>query len=163
MNAQTAHDDVRHDDGEVFQSSRDLKTGPGGELYSSDVFSDRRIPAGLRSDPLLLGERRSGALYGEDFRRMLQPVGCNDARSVCQAPIPLLDPRIEANSGMVGFREITMHAFKLPLEDRCEDYGQVATYLGTIAGLPGDTRVHIGLFERAAAPEGALQSASGCC
>ncbi|MBA2237748.1 MAG: methyltransferase domain-containing protein [Lysobacter sp.] len=109
---------------------------PGGELYFSDVFSDRRIPSALRSDPLLLGECLSGALYVEDFRRMLQPIGCNDARSVSQAPIPLLDAQIEAKIGMVAFRSITMRAFKLALEDRCEDYGQVATYLGTIAGLP---------------------------
>ncbi|HEX5664512.1 MAG TPA: methyltransferase type 11, partial [Xanthomonadaceae bacterium] len=27
-------------------------------------------------------------------------------------------------------------AFRLPLEDRCEDYGQLATYRGSIAGLP---------------------------
>jgi len=109
---------------------------PGGELYFSDVFADRRIPHALRSDPVLLGECLGGALYGEDFRRLLARVGCLDARSVSQAPIPLLDPQIEAKIGMVGFRSITMRAFKLPLEDRCEDYGQTATYRGTIAGLP---------------------------
>ncbi|MDQ3205680.1 MAG: methyltransferase domain-containing protein [Pseudomonadota bacterium] len=109
---------------------------PGGELYFSDVFSDRRIPQALRSDPVLLGECLSGALYGEDFRRLLARVGCLDARSVSQAPIPLLDPQIEAKIGMVGFRSATIRAFKLPLEDRCEDYGQIATYRGTIDRLP---------------------------
>ena len=109
---------------------------PGGELYFSDVFADRRIPPALRSDPVLLGECLAGALYGEDFRRLLARVGCLDARSVSQAPIPLLDAQIEAKIGMVGFRSITMRAFKLALEDRCEDYGQVATYCGSIAGLP---------------------------
>lgn len=109
---------------------------PGGELYFSDVFADRRIPPELRTDPLLLGECLAGALYGEDFRRLLGRVGCNDARSVSQSPIALLDAQIEARIGMVGFRSVTMRAFKLPLEDRCEDYGQTATYRGTIAGLP---------------------------
>ncbi len=109
---------------------------PGGELYFSDVFADRRIPPELRTDPLLLGECLAGALYGEDFRRLLGQVGCNDARSVSQSPIALLDAQIEARIGMVGFRSITMRAFKLPLEDRCEDYGQSATYRGTIAELP---------------------------
>jgi len=56
--------------------------------------------------------------------------------TVSQSPIALLDAQIEALVGMVGFRSITMRAFKLPLEDRCEDYGQTATYRGTIAGLP---------------------------
>lgn len=109
---------------------------PGGELYFSDVFADRRIPAALRSDPVLLGECLSGALYTEDFRRMMSRVGCADVRTVSQAPIPLIDPAVEERIGMVGFRSITMRAFRLPLEDRCEDFGQVATYRGTISGHP---------------------------
>ncbi len=35
---------------------------PGGELYFSDVFADRRIPASLRNDPVLLGECLGGAM-----------------------------------------------------------------------------------------------------
>jgi arsenite methyltransferase len=108
---------------------------PGGELYFSDVFADRRIPDALRTDPVLLGECLAGALYIEDFRRMLGRLGCADARCVSQSPISLLDPQIEARIGMVGFRSMTMRAFRLPLEDRCEDYGQVATYRGSIADL----------------------------
>lgn len=109
---------------------------PGGELYFSDVFADRRIPEPLRTDPVLLGECLSGALYAEDFRRIMDRLGCADVRCVSQSPIPLLDPQIEARIGMVNFRSMTMRAFRLPLEDRCEDYGQVATYRGTIADQP---------------------------
>ncbi|MBL0164164.1 MAG: methyltransferase domain-containing protein [Xanthomonadales bacterium] len=109
---------------------------PGGELYFSDVFADRRIPPTLRSDPVLLGECLSGALYIEDFRRMLGGIGCADVRCVSQAPIPLIDADIIASIGMVNFRSMTMRAFKLDLEDRCEDYGQIATYRGDIAGQP---------------------------
>jgi SAM-dependent methyltransferase len=109
---------------------------PGGELYFSDVFADRRIPPALREDPVLLGECLGGALYDEDFRRLMARVGCSDARRVSQAPVPLLDAAIEAAIGMVGFRSVTVRAFKLPLEDRCEDYGQLATYRGTVDGLP---------------------------
>jgi arsenite methyltransferase len=109
---------------------------PGGELYFSDVFSDRRIPAILRRDPVLLGECLSGALYTEDFRRIMQRIGCADTRYVSQSPIALYDADIEAKIGMVAFQSRTVRAFKLPLEDRCEDYGQIATYRGTIAGLP---------------------------
>ena len=109
---------------------------PGGELYFSDVFADRRIPPELRSDPVLLGECLSGALYVEDFRRMLEGIGCADVRCVSQAPIPLIDAGIIARIGMVNFRSMTMRAFKLDLEDRCEDYGQIATYRGDIAEQP---------------------------
>lgn len=113
---------------------------PGGELYFSDVFADRRIPDALRRDPVLLGECLGGALYVEDFRRLLAHLGCADVRMVSQSPIALLDPQIEAKIGMVNFRSLTLRAFKLDLEDRCEDHGQVATYLGGVSGGSGDHR-----------------------
>lgn len=109
---------------------------PGGELYFSDVFADRRIPAALRQDPVLLGECLGGALYWEDFRRILQELGCPDVRVVKQNPISLDDREVAAKIGMVNFRSATVRAFKLPLEDRCEDYGQVACYLGSIEEQP---------------------------
>lgn len=109
---------------------------PGGELYFSDVFADRRIPAELHHDPVLLGECLAGALYREDFRRLMAAAGCADVRVVRSAPITLDDPAVAARIGMVGFASLTMRGFKLPLEDRCEDYGQVATYLGTITEHP---------------------------
>ncbi len=109
---------------------------PGGELYFSDVFADRRIPAALRRDPVLLGECLAGALYAEDFRREMQRLGCHDVRRVTQSPIPLLDAEVEAKIGMAAFRSVTIRAFRMDLEDRCEDYGQVATYEGGIEGTP---------------------------
>lgn len=107
---------------------------PGGELYFSDVYANRRIPAELRTDPVLLGECLGGALYWEDFRRLMLQVGCADPRILARSPVPLLDAEIEARIGMVGFTSVTVRAFKLDLEDRCEDYGQVATYLGGMEG-----------------------------
>ena len=109
---------------------------PGGELYFSDVFADRRIPAELRQDPVLLGECLGGALYWEDFRRILQDLGCPDVRKVKQNPISIDDPEVFAKIGMVKFDSVTVRAFKMPLEDRCEDFGQVAVYLGTIEQHP---------------------------
>jgi len=109
---------------------------PGGELYFSDVFADRRIPPPLAQDPVLLGECLGGALYIEDFRRMLARVGCLDYRIVSNSKLALTDPAIERKIGMIGFHSLTVRAFKLDLEDRCEDYGQVAYYLGTVAEQP---------------------------
>jgi SAM-dependent methyltransferase len=117
--------------GEIF---RVLK--PGGELYFSDVFADRRIPAPLARDPVLLGECLGGALYVEDFRRLMAQSGCRDARVVSAAPLSLTDPEIARKAGAVGFSSVTVRAFKLDLEDRCEDFGQVATYLGSLAEGP---------------------------
>jgi arsenite methyltransferase len=110
---------------------------PGGELYFSDVFADRRMPPALKNDPLLYGECLGGALYIEDFRRLLAALGCPDYRVVTQRPISLNNPDIAAKAGMINFSSLTVRAFKLAcLEDICEDFGQVATYRGTIPGSP---------------------------
>ena len=109
---------------------------PGGELFFSDVYADRRIPRELLDDPVLRGECLSGALYMEDFRRLLLAQGVADYRIIARSPVPLLDDDIEARIGMVTFESITVRAFKLDLEDRCEDFGQLATYRGSIAHHP---------------------------
>ncbi|MFT5127016.1 MAG: arsenite methyltransferase [Rhodothermales bacterium] len=110
---------------------------PGGELYFSDVYSDRRIPENLRQDPVLYGECLSGALYIEDFRRILREFGCLDYRVVSQTEIEMTDPEVEAAVGLIRFYSITVRAFKLDsVEDVCEDYGQVATYNGTLPDWP---------------------------
>ncbi len=115
---------------------------PGGELYFSDVFADRRLPAHLMTDPVLHGECLAGAMYEEDFRRMMYALGYADVRSVCRSPIRIESAEIERRIGMARFSSITVRAFKLDrLEDRCEDYGQVATYLGTIGGYPHRVRL----------------------
>lgn len=110
---------------------------PGGELYFADVFTGRRMPDTLQSDPILYSECLGGALYIEDFRRILREAGCLDYRVVSRRRIVLKNKEIEAKAGMVDFYSMTIRAFKLgDLEDICEDYGQVATYLGTIPYHP---------------------------
>ncbi len=110
---------------------------PGGELYFSDVFADRRIPAELRQDPVLYGECLGGALYTEDFRRLLSRLGCHDYRITASRPIAVADRELAAKTGQIRFFSRTVRAFKLgSLEDICEDYGQVAVYKGTIPEYP---------------------------
>ncbi len=106
---------------------------PGGELYFSDVFAGRRLPQALQRDRELIGECLGGAMYIEDFRRTLRDIGCLDYRVMSRRRVGLDDPDIERKAGMVDFHSMTVRAFKLDLEDLCEDYGHVATYKGTIA------------------------------
>ncbi len=114
---------------------------PGGEMYFADIFADRRVPATLGEDPVLRGECLGGAMYVEDFRRLLFSLGVPDYRVSSSSAVSLRDPEIEARVGMVSFLSMTIRIFKLPgLEDRCEDYGQVAYYLGTIPGHPHSYR-----------------------
>lgn len=110
---------------------------PGGELYFSDLFADRRVPEHLKDDPILYGECLSGTMYTEDFRRMLREIGCSDYRMLTSRKIDINNEEIEQKVGMINFYSITIRAFKLSsLEDICEDYGQVATYRGTIEHHP---------------------------
>jgi len=109
---------------------------PGGELYFSDVFSGRRIPQPLAEDKVLVGECLGGALYIEDFRRILANAGCPDYRVVSNAVLTLDDPEVQTKAGMIDFYSMTVRAFKVKLEDICEDYGHVAYYNGTIPESP---------------------------
>ncbi|ACL21136.1 Methyltransferase type 11 [Desulfitobacterium hafniense DCB-2] len=110
---------------------------PGGELYFSDVFADRRIPEYLAADPVLRGECIGGALYYEDFRRIMQRVGFTDFRYKSIRNIDLDNEAIIEKVGFANFTERTVRAFKLDdLEDICEDYGQIAVYNGSIASSP---------------------------
>ena len=108
---------------------------PGGELYFSDVFADRRISIELSEDPVLRGECLSGALYVEDFRRLMTTVGWVDFRYISLREFTLNNENIKRKTGFVNFTSRTVRAFKLDdLEDICEDYGQVAYYNGRIPG-----------------------------
>jgi len=116
---------------EIFRVLR-----PGGELYFSDVFSDRRIPKNLREDPVVLGECLGGALYFEDFRRMMRNLGFPDYRIVSSSSLEITQAEIAKKVEQINFSSVTIRAFKVELEDIYENYGHVAKYLGTIDECP---------------------------
>lgn len=106
---------------------------PGGELFFSDIYANRRIPQHLQEDPELYGECLSGAMYKEDFRRLMYEVGFKDVRLLNSGRVTIDNAVIEEKLGNIVFTSESLRAFKIPeLEDRCEDYGQVATYKGGI-------------------------------
>lgn len=117
---------------EIFRALK-----PGGEIYFADVFTSTRVSQEFHDDPLAYGECLGGALYIEDFSRILAGLGCVDYRVISKRKIDIADPNIAKKAGAVEFYSMTIRAFKLDdLEDRCEDYGQVAYYQGTIDGCP---------------------------
>ncbi len=106
---------------------------PGGELYFSDVYSDRRIPLALTQDPVLYGECLSGALYWNDFLQLSRRHGFTDPRLVDDRPIDISNPELAEKTGNIGFYSATYRLFKLQdLELACEDHGQSVVYRGTI-------------------------------
>jgi len=109
---------------------------PGGELCFTTVLADRRLPARLADDSCVLMAGFAGAMYSEDFRRLLRELGCQDYRNISKQPVPLRKPGAADKVGLAGFTYRVVRTFKLPLEDICEDYGQVAVYKGTMPGFP---------------------------
>jgi len=110
---------------------------PGGELYFSDVYTDRRVPKELTDDPVLYGECLSGALYWNDFINLGKKVGFADPRLVEDRPLGIESAAIEAVIGHIAFYSATYRLFKIPeLEPACEDYGQAVIYRGSIDQHP---------------------------
>lgn len=108
---------------------------PGGEMFFSDVYADRRINEDLIKDPILWGECLSGALYWNDFLRLSKGAGFIDPRVVESHPITIENSDIKKRTGDINFYSVTYRLFKIDaLEDNCEDYGQCVKYLGTIEG-----------------------------
>lgn len=109
----------------------------GGELYFSDVFADRRVSDEVYADPVIRGECLGGALYVEDYRRLMRKVGFEDFRYMSADELTIADEQIKKLVGDTTFYSCTVRAFKLEcLEDACEDYGQTVTYKGNIPYHP---------------------------
>jgi hypothetical protein len=63
----------------------------------------------------------------------MNEVGFLDYRVVKKSRVTIENKEIELVLGDIKFYSITVRAFKLKgLEDKCEDFGQTATYKGTI-------------------------------
>lgn len=117
------------------QAYRLLK--PGGEMYFSDVYCDRRIPEYLVKDDVLYGECLSGALYWRDFLDFSKQAGFIDPRLVKDRPLTIENSKLEQKIGHMKFYSATYRLFKLAqLETACEDYGQAVVYKGTVEHHP---------------------------
>jgi len=105
----------------------------GGELYFSDVYSDRRVPKELRENSVLYGECLSGALYWRDFISLAKKAGFADPRLLEDSPITISNKKIEELIGHIKFFSATYRLFKIAeLEESSEDYGQAVIYKGGI-------------------------------
>jgi SAM-dependent methyltransferase len=110
---------------------------PGGEMYFSDVYADRRVPQAVAQHPLLYTECLGGALYWNDLISLAKGAGFADPRLVCDSPISVNSPELAALIGPTRFFSATYRLFKLyGLEPACEDYGQAVVYKGTLVDHP---------------------------
>ncbi|MAZ67121.1 MAG: methyltransferase type 11 [Kangiellaceae bacterium] len=117
----------------VLKAARELLK-PGGEMYFSDVYVDRRMPESLKSDPVLYGECLAGALYWNDFVNLAKQSGFLDPRLVEDAPITIENQQIIEKTEGLRFFSATYRLFNIDkLEPACEDYGQAVIYKGDIS------------------------------
>merc|ERR1712176_643055 len=80
---------------------------PGGELYFSDVYADRRMPKELAEDPVLWGECLSGALYWNDFINLAKKAGFGDPRLVKDSRITIENKKVQEKIGHINFFSAT--------------------------------------------------------
>jgi len=106
---------------------------PGGEFYVSDIVADRQVPEEIRTDPKMVAECLGGALYEQDLFDIMKDAGFGDPRVVSRALV-----EEDVNGQPIRFYSITVRGSKLetPLDRRCEDFGQLATYRGTCGMQP---------------------------
>lgn len=115
---------------------------PGGELYFSDVYANRRVPQSLIENEVLWGECLSGALYWNDFENLAKAVGFTDPRLVEDAPITVKNKQVQQliaeQAGGLEFYSATYRLWNMPehLEPHCEDFGQAVVYKGTLDRFP---------------------------
>lgn len=106
----------------------------GGELYVADIASDRRVPASIAEDEELVAECIGGAQYEHDWFDTLKDAGFGDPRVVSRRVL-----KTDVRGEPIAFSSLVVRAQKFtrePLDRRCEDYGQLATYKGNLATLP---------------------------
>ncbi len=136
----------------VFRSAHRLLR-PGGEMYFSDIYADRRIPAALAADPVLYGECLSGALYWNDFLALATQAGFARPLLAESEALSVDDPAIRAKLGDIRFTSATFRLFSLErLDTGDEDYGQQAIYRGGIPEHPEALQLAAGMTFHKGAP-----------
>lgn len=120
----------------ISEVARVLKEG--GEWYFTDVFSNRRIPQAKANDMKMRALRLGGAMYINDFRRMVQHHGMLDPRYPFTFKTPLEASEQELFPD-TDFATITARVMASDWsEDVCESYGETVTYKGNLADYPDE-------------------------
>jgi SAM-dependent methyltransferase len=115
---------------------------PGGEMYFSDIYADRRVPEELTKDPVLYGECLAGAMYWNDFLTMAGEVGFTAPRLLTDSPVDVTDPELQQRVGKLRFYSATYRLFSFSgAETGSENYGQMAVYQGAIPQYPDQMRL----------------------
>lgn len=107
-----------------------------GEWYFTDVFTDRRIPEAIAKDTANRALRLGGAMYINDFRRLVQHCGFTDPRYPMNFKTELTVEE-QALFPDTAFATLTCRLLKSSwTEDVCENFGERMTYRGNLVDYP---------------------------
>ncbi|XP_077311406.1 arsenite methyltransferase-like [Lithobates pipiens] len=108
----------------------------GGEMYFSDVYSDKQIPSELKQNKVLWGECISGALCWEELYQIAEEIGFSPPRLVTSSYITVNNKDLEDIISDYKFVSATFRLFKIP-EASVKEKGQVI-YNGGITGCKSE-------------------------
>ncbi|KAJ1897077.1 hypothetical protein LPJ66_003602 [Kickxella alabastrina] len=104
----------------------------GGEFHFSDMYSDRTVPESVRQHEELHGEGLTGALFANEFERIVKKIGFVSPRVLSIRHISIFDEQFKQLVGDTNYFSITYRLFKVP--SAIGDANCTATYLGTVEG-----------------------------
>ncbi|KAG8435334.1 hypothetical protein GDO86_013335, partial [Hymenochirus boettgeri] len=105
----------------------------GGEMYFSDVYSNKPISEELKKNKVLWGECLSGALYWKDLLQISEEIGFFTPRLVTSSLICVDNQELQDILSDYRFVSATFRLFKLP-QDRIKEKCKVI-YNGGITGF----------------------------
>ncbi|XP_044154163.1 LOW QUALITY PROTEIN: arsenite methyltransferase-like [Bufo gargarizans] len=108
----------------------------GGEIYFSDVYSNKPVPDELRENKVLWGECISGALFWKDLYLIAEEIGFSPPRLVTSSYITVNNKELENIIGDLKFVSATYRLFKLP-QNSVTEKGLVI-YNGGITGCENE-------------------------
>ncbi|KAM4031138.1 arsenite methyltransferase [Anomaloglossus baeobatrachus] len=109
----------------------------GGEIYFSDVYSNKPVPDELKENKVLWGECISGALSWKDLHLIAEEIGFSPPRLVTSRSITVNNKELEdIIGGNLKFVSATFRLFKIP-QNYVKQKGMVI-YNGGITGCEND-------------------------
>ncbi|OCT57160.1 arsenite methyltransferase [Xenopus laevis] len=104
----------------------------GGEMYFSDVYSNKPVSEELKKNRLLWGECLSGALYWKDLLQISEEIGFSRPRLVTSSLITVDNQELQEILSDYSFVSATYRLFRLPqgtVNENCQ-----VIYNGGITG-----------------------------
>ena len=105
----------------------------GGELYFSDVYSDRSLPDEIRKHKVLWGECVAGALCWEELMTLASEIGFSQPRLVTARKLSIDKEDLRQVVEGYNFVSATYRLFKLPADEWDEAKSAHVVYDGEIS------------------------------